>query len=196
MPYVIGITGNIACGKSTVARMLKQLGAEVIDADQVVHRLMRRGSNIWRRVIDEFGPSVLTPDGEIDRAALGAIVFRDPNALARLEAIVHPEVIRVISERVGESSAKVLVVEAVKLIESGLHKKCDSVWIVTCTREQQIERLMNERGLSRSDAEVRLQAQPALDEKLKLADVVIDNSGSEDDTWRQVTKAWRSVIRE
>lgn len=194
MPVVIGVTGNIACGKSTVAKLLGELGAEVVDADEVVHELMAPGSEVWREIVAEFGHGILKPNAEIDRAALGAIVFSDPTALARLERIVHPAVIATVNGLIATSRAEVVAVEAVKLIESGMSRGYDSVWVVTCTREQQLARLRRERGLTREEAEARLQAQPSLEEKLRLADVVIDNSGSLEDTWRQVKAAWKRVI--
>lgn len=193
MPIVIGVTGNIACGKSTVSNMLGQLGAEVIDADKVVHTLMQPKSEVWRRIVEEFGQGVLKPNGEIDRAVLGGIVFDDPEALGRLERIVHPAVTEAVRVMIQQSKAKVVVVEAVKLIEAGMHRGYDSVWVVTCRHEQQLARLMGERGLTREEAEARLGAQPSLEEKLRQADVVIDNSGSLEDTWRQVRAGWEKA---
>ena len=190
MPIVIGVTGNIACGKSTVSNMLGQLGAEVIDADKVVHTLMQPKSEVWRRIVEEFGQGVLKPNGEIDRAVLGSIVFDDAEALRRLERIVHPAVTAAVRAMVQHSKAKVVVVEAVKLIEAGMHRGYDSVWVVTCRHEQELARLMRERGLTREEAEARLGAQPSLEEKLRQADVVIDNSGSLEDTRRQVKAGW------
>lgn len=193
MPIVIGVTGNIACGKSTVSNMLGQLGAEVIDADKVVHTLMQPKSEVWRRIVEEFGQGVLKPNGEIDRAVLGSIVFDDAEALRRLERIVHPAVTAAVRAMVQHSKAKVVVVEAVKLIEAGMHRGYDSVWVVTCRHEQELARLMRERGLTREEAEARLGAQPSLEEKLRQADVVIDNSGSLEDTRRQVKAGWEKV---
>lgn len=193
MPIVVGVTGNIACGKSTVSNMLGQLGAEVIDADKVVHTLMEPGSEVWRRIVEEFGRGILKPSGEIDRVTLGAIVFDDPEALRRLEGIIHPAVIETVRTMTRRSKAKVVVVEAVKLIEAGMHRGYDSVWVVTCRHEQQLARLMRERGLTRDEAEARLGAQPSLEEKLRQADVVIDNSGSLENTWQQVKAGWERV---
>lgn len=193
MPVVIGVTGNIACGKSTVARMLGQLGAEVIDADSVVHQLMKPDGEVWRRIVEEFGRGILKPNGEIDRAALGAVVFGNPAALAKLERIVHPAVIETVDAMIASSAADVVVVEAVKLVESGMHRNYDSLWVVVCDREQQLARLMEERKLTREEAEARLAAQPTLEDKLRHANVVIDNSGSLEDTRRQVEAAWRRL---
>ena len=192
-PFLVGITGNIGTGKSTVAEMLADLGAETIDADKVAHRVMRHGTDAYERIVEAFGAAIVTPHGEIDRKALGEIVFSDPRALARLEAIVHPATLEAIDRRVTAASAPVVVVEAIKLIESGLAERCDSVWVVTCRREQQIERLVRHRDLSREEARQRVDAQPPQEEKVEQADVVIDNSGSLSMTRKQVEAAWVEV---
>jgi Dephospho-CoA kinase (EC 2.7.1.24) len=132
MPYIIGLTGNIATGKSTVARMLRDLGATVIDADRVAHEVMRAGTPVHRAVVETFGPQVLRPDGEIDRARLGAVVFSDPQALAQLEAIVHPAVLEEVARRIAAAPTPVVVVEAIKLIESGMAEAFDALWVTTC----------------------------------------------------------------
>jgi dephospho-CoA kinase len=187
---LIGLTGNIGTGKSTVAAMLAELGAEVIDADQVAHEVMRAGTPAHERIIEIFGPGVLGPDGEIDRARLGAIVFADAAALARLEAVVHPATLEAIGRRVAATSADVVVVEAIKLIESGMAEECDSVWVTACRPEQQIHRIVGGRGLSRAEAERRVRAQPPQEEKIARADVVIDTAGSLSRTRAQVRAAW------
>lgn len=192
--YLIGLTGNIACGKSTVAQMLAELGADVIDADRLVHRLMEPGGDCWRAIVERFGQGVLRPDGTIDRARLGEIVFRDPAALAELESMLHPAARRLAERRIAASRKPVVVLEAVKLVEAGWRPLVDSLWVVTCRREQQIERLMRDRGLSRAEAKQRVDAQPPVEEKLKQADVVIDNSGSLEETRRQVQEAWARIL--
>jgi dephospho-CoA kinase len=190
---LIGLTGNIGTGKSTVAAMLAELGAEVIDADHVAHEVMQAGTLGHRRVIEAFGPDVLDPDGEIDRARLGAIVFADPAALMRLEAIVHPATLEAINRRVAATPAAVVVVEAIKLIESGMADGCDSVWVTTCRPEQQVHRIMGGRGLTRAQAEQRVRAQPPQEEKIAHADVVIDTTGSLSRTRAQVQAAWERL---
>ena len=194
LPLVVGLTGNIGTGKSTVTRMLSELGAEVIDADKVAHEMMRAGTLVHAEIVEAFGREVLSPAGEIDRKRLGALVFADPTALARLEALTHPATITAISRRIGVSSAAVVVVEAIKLIESGMAAAYDSVWVVTCTPEQQIRRIVAQRGLSRKEAEQRVQAQPSQAEKIARADVVIDNSGPLSRTREQVHAAWERLI--
>ena len=191
--YVIGLTGNIATGKSTVLNVLAQLGAEVIDADKIAHQVTAPDGPAYAAVVEAFGPEILREDGTIDRAKLGRIVFRDPEALKRLERLTHPAVGAIIAQRIAEARAPVVVIEAIKLIEAGLHKNVDAVWIVTAPREQQIQRLMQTRGLSRAEAEMRIDAQPPIEPKLPLADVVIENAGSLDELREQVLAAWQNI---
>ena len=193
---LIGLTGNIACGKTTVTRQLQSLGAYVIDADSFIHEILRKGGPAYRPVLEEFGEGILAPDGEIDRRALGNIVFSDPDKLRRLEEIEHPIVRQIIDERIKSAPQPVVVLDAIKLIESGWAARCDSIWVVTCRREQQIERLMKTRNYSQAEAETRVDAQSPQDLKVRSANVVIDNSGSLQDTRRQVLDAWqRRVLR-
>jgi len=194
MPYRIGLTGNIACGKSTVGQVLAARGAEYVDADSLVHRLMVAGTPETERIVARFGPAVRAADGSIDRAALGAVVWRDPAALEDLETIVHPGVRVEIRRRLAESSAAALVVDAIKLVESGLHHELDALWVVTCIPEQQFRRLMEARGLSEQQARERIAMQPPQEEKVRHATVVIDNSGSLAETERQVDEAWRRAV--
>jgi len=189
-PFVIGLTGNIACGKSTVAGILATFGAEVIDADRVARQVMAPPGPVYQAVVREFGTAILAPDGSIDRRKLGQIVFSDPAALRRLDALVHPETVAAIRRIIAASSARVVVVEAVKLIEAGLHHVCDALWIATCRKDQQIERLVRQRHLTRAEAIQRVAAQEPVETKLALADVVIDTSGTVEDTRRQVEEAW------
>lgn len=190
MPYVIGLTGNIGCGKSTVATMLRELGAEVIDADRVAHRVMAPGGLAFDAVVREFGVDILGPDGSIDRRKLGQIVFNDPTALRRLDALVHPHTSAEIRRLIEDSTAPVVVVEAIKLIESGTYRICNAVWLVTCPREQQARRLIEGRGLSLAEAEKRIDAQSPASEKLPFATDVIDNRDGLDRTRQQVIEAW------
>jgi len=191
--YIIGLTGNIGTGKSTVAQMLASLGAEAIDADLIAHELMAPGTPTWQAIVREFGQGILREDGRIDRSKLGDIVFTDPQALARLEAILHPAVIQEVNCRICTSHAQVIVVEAIKLIETGMHSAYDALWVVTCQPEQQIARLMAQRRMSQEEIRQRMAAQSPQSAKVALADIVIDNSGSLDETRAQVERAWHTL---
>ena len=192
--YTIGLTGNIGCGKSTVLCMLEALGGRIIDADKLAHQVMEPGSDVWYAIVEAFGQAIVAPDGRIDRPALGRIVFSDPQALRRLEALVHPAVDAEIHAQIEAATEPVVVIEAIKLVEAGLHRDLDALWIVTCSREQQFERLIRQRGMSYEAARQRIEAQAPIEDKLALASVVIDNSGSLDDTWRQVLAAWERIF--
>uniref|UniRef100_A0A831TGM9 Dephospho-CoA kinase n=2 Tax=Thermorudis TaxID=1649508 RepID=A0A831TGM9_9BACT len=192
-PYVIGLTGNIACGKSLVLRALAELGAETIDADQVAREVMSRGSPVLEDVVRAFGPEVMNPDGNLDRRALARIVFSDPEQLARLESIVHPSVVELIRQRVAESRSPVVVIDAIKLFEAGLAGDCDEVWVVTCKPEQQLARLMARDRIGEEEALLRIRAQPPQEEKVRRADRVIDNSGAIEETIAQVRAAWEAL---
>lgn len=194
-PVLIGLTGNIACGKSTVARMLAEKGAYVIDADAIAHEVIRKGTPAYEAILRRFGKDILGPDEEIDRRRLGEIVFRDPIALRDLEAIVHPAVLVEIQQRIQACpEAPAIVIEAIKLIESGFARACDAVWVVTCSESEQIHRLMKDRGLTEEEARIRIRAQPPQEEKIRQADVVIDNNGSLEATRRQIDQAWRKWV--
>jgi dephospho-CoA kinase len=193
MPYRIGLTGNIACGKSTVGRLLVARGAEYVDADRLVHALMEPGTPEHARIVERFGPDVLTADRQIDRPKLGGIVFADPAALRDLEAILHPGVRAEIRRRLAASTAQIFVVDAIKLLEGGLAREMDAVWVVTCPREEQVRRLMAERGLSEEQAAIRISAQNPQEEKVRQATVVIENGGTLADTERQVEAALAAI---
>jgi dephospho-CoA kinase len=191
--FLIGLTGNIASGKSTVRRMLEQLGARTIDADALAHAVLRKGTPAWRAVVEAFGQEVLHPDGQVDRQKLGDRVFGDPAKLQQLEAITHPAISTQLALLLLEAREPVVVVEAVKLIEAGLHLFCDAVWIVTAPLPEAKRRLMQERSLSEAEAEARLRAQPPLEEKLKVAAAMIDNGGSIEATRVHVMRAFASI---
>ena len=192
---LIGLTGNIATGKSEVARMLVELGAHVIDADQVAHDVMRPGGSAYGAVVAAFGPQILAADGTIDRGKLGAIVFRDPVALQWLEAAVHPATIVEVGRRIAQAPEQVIVVEAIKLIEAGMHRLYDALWVVTAPRSLQIARLVARRGLTEEEAALRVDAQPPQEEKAALADLVIVNDGNLGLLREQVELAWAAIQR-
>lgn len=192
--YVIGLTGNIGTGKSVVRRMLEHLGAYGMDADALAHRVIAKGAPGYRPVVETFGRWVLTPDGQIDRGRLGKLVFSDPEALETLEKIVHPLVDQAIDYIVKRAKQPVVVIEAIKLIESSIASQCDSIWVVDAPREAQLARLMKNRKMSEVDARRRIDAQPPQQEKLAAAQVVIKNTGSFQETWRQVVYAWQRFV--
>ncbi len=194
--YLIGLTGNIACGKSTVLAMLRERGAAVIDADQVTRQVQQPGEPVYQQIVEAFGETILVePGGPINRQRLGAIVFSDPQALRRLEQIVHPAVHARILAWLDDAAtyARVAVIDAVKLLEAGWKQVCDAVWVVTCTPDQQLRRLMETRGMSESEARMRIVAQPPQESRVAQADVVIDNSGALDATRAQVDAAWGRI---
>ena len=192
--FVIGLTGNIGTGKSVVRRMLEHLGAYGIDADALAQRTYARGAPGYQAVIKQFGHWIVTPDGEIDRGRLGRIVFADPQALAILEEIVHPLVNQAIDFLVKRSVQPVIVVEAIKLLEAGLDKKCNSIWVAAAPKEVQLTRLTMKRRMRKAEAFQRIEAQPAQELKIAAALVVINNVGSIEDTWRQVIAGCKQIL--
>jgi dephospho-CoA kinase len=191
--YLIGLTGNLGSGKSTVRKMLEQLGARGIDADALAHVVIQRGSPTWRAIVDAFGVDVLQPSGWIDRRKLGTRVFADSAALQKLESFVYPAVGALTKELLHVAREPVVVIEAIKLVEAGMHLWCDALWVVTCSPVVQIERVMRARRMREEDARARLAAQGSLESKLRLAQVVIDNSGDENATRTQVEQAWKAM---
>lgn len=189
-PFVIGVTGAIATGKSTVLAMLAELGADTIDADRLYHELIAPGTPLNTALADRFGAGIVAPDGTIDRRALGVIVFSDPTALQDLDRITHPAVISAARDRIASSAAAVVAIDAVKLVESGMDALCDRVWVVTCDDASQLARLQARNALSIDEARRRIAAQPPLEPKLARADLVIDNSGDRESTRAQVAVAW------
>ena len=192
--YVIGLTGNIATGKSVVRRMLEHLGAYTIDADALSHRATAKGAPGYKPVVENFGKWILNADGEINRGKLGELVFRDPSALEKLEDIIHPLVEQAVDVLVKRASQSVVVIEAIKLLESQLRQGCDSVWVAYAPEEIQIERIMRKRGLTREQAIQRISAQSPQSDKVAAADVVIRNIGSYEDLWKQVNNAWKQAV--
>jgi len=190
VPYIIGLTGNIACGKSTVLAMLRSLGAATLDADLLVHEMYEPGDPVYYAVIDAFGADILGQDAVIDRRELGRKVFGDPAALARLEAITHPAVIERTWTWVERQTVPVVVIDAVKLIEAGIADDCDAIWIVTCPLAEERRRLLTRPGMTEAEADRRLAAQEPEAAKVARADVVIDNGGTVEETRAQIERAW------
>jgi dephospho-CoA kinase len=194
---LIGLTGGIACGKTTVAQMLTGRGATVIDADQIARHVVRPGSAGLGAIMASFGAEVRGADGTLDRPRLGAIVFADPQARKRLEAITHPliaaESMRRLSEALGDNPPLV-VYDAALLVESGRADQFRPLVVVKTSRESQIARLMSRDGLDRSAAESRLSSQMDVEAKAAVADHVIDNSGTLAETEQQVEQLWEALV--
>jgi dephospho-CoA kinase len=192
--YVIGLTGSIGTGKSVVRRMLEHLGAYGIDADALSHRAIAKDAPGYQPVVEAFGKFILDADGQIDRVKLGRLVFSDPEALKRLESIVHPLVMKAVDLIVSRSTQNVIVIEAVKLIDTGLNGASDSLWVVYAPEEIQLSRLMQNRGMTEKDARQRINSQTTQELQLNTADVIIKNVSSYEDTWRQVVSNWKKNI--
>jgi dephospho-CoA kinase len=193
--FVVGLTGPMGAGKSTVAAMLRELGAKVLDADALVHDEQLRGTVGYSAIVQTFGTKVLGDDKEIDRSKLAAEVFGDPTKLRRLEQILHPRVIaRVLEARSMLPAEAVLVVEAIKLLDGDLRKACDRIWVVVAPRATMIERLRL-RGMSAREAELRLAQQLSEDQFRAAADAVIVNDGDREGTRERVAVAWAGLRR-
>lgn len=196
---IIGLTGGIGCGKSTAAKILRELGAEVLDADVIGHQVYRQGTSGFRALVAEFGPEIVGQDGEVDRKRLGAIVFSDPARLEQLNHIVHPLIRSAIESRIEqgrrEGRAPATVVEAAILLEAGWRDLVDEVWVVSSGRDQVVERLEEQRGLSRSATQARIAQQMSDADRRAAGDVVIENGDSIADLRRQVEALWDERVR-
>lgn len=186
----VALTGGIASGKSTVCQMLEEKGCQILDADKIAHELILPGNPCYQPVVETFGHDILAPNGRIDRSKLGARVFRDPAELARLNQIIHPEVKRKILARLDALSRQRyephVVVDVSVLFESGFHQNFEFLIVVSCTIQQQLERLQLRNDLPKIEARRRLSSQWSLEEKARRANFVIDNSGSLENTRYQV----------
>jgi len=174
--------------------MLEHLGAYGIDADALAHRAIAQGAPGYKPLVETFGKWILAQDGQVDRARLGSLVFSDPEALRQLEDIVHPLVSQAVDVLVQRSKYTVIVVEAIKLLESDLRPRCDSIWVTTAPPEIQLARLMKRSGLSEDAARQRISQQSSQQQKIAAAQVVIHNFGSYEDTWKKVTAAWQKLF--
>ena len=195
----IGLTGGIGSGKSTVAGMLGELGAPIMDADKVAHTTYAPGGPAYDAVIAAFGRTVIAADGTIDRKQLGAIVFGKPDELKRLTSIVWPATNESIRANVAELRRKgetmPIVVEAAILIEAGWHRLFDEIWLVRASRSQVLERIERQRGLKPAETEARIAAQLSDDERAKHATLIIENSGSLDELRATLKKTWQAALK-
>ncbi|MCC6453411.1 MAG: dephospho-CoA kinase [Caldilineaceae bacterium] len=191
---VIGLTGNIATGKSTVLEYLARLGAYIIDADKLAHQALTPEGPAYQAVIGEFGSAILNADKTVNRKALGSIVFKNADLLNKLEQIVHPAVFDMTLKLVEASPSSVIVLEAVKLLEAGpMFSQCDEVWVVTARPEVQLRRLMETRGMDEPTARQRMGMQSPQAAKINQADRVIDNSGTLEELYAQLDEIWAAL---
>jgi len=192
---LVGLTGGIGSGKTTVARMLEARGAVVFDADLLARDAIAAGTPGRERVLERFGPNVLAPGGDIDRDAIAAVVFADPAARRDLEAIVHPEVRRLFAEgaEAYEDSDAVVVFSAPLLVETGMHTAFEVLVVVSAPTETQVDRLLRGRGMSESAIRQRIDAQLPLEEKAAVADVLIDNEGTLEELEGQIDRVWAEL---
>jgi dephospho-CoA kinase len=195
----VGLTGGLACGKSFVGDLLVELGCSLIQADELGHQVLAPGGEAYDAVIGEFGSDIVNGGGQIDRNVLASLVFNAPERLARLNALVHPPVLRREEALAAGYAARephgVLVVEAAILIETGSYKRFDRIILVTCREDQQVERAMRREGSTEADVRARLRRQMPLDEKRKFAHFVIDTSGEKEDTLRQTRAVYDELRR-
>ncbi len=193
---VIGVTGNLGSGKSTVCQVLAKLGATIIDADELAHKTYKPHSQTWQELINTFGKDILKANEEIDRQKLGQIVFSHPDALAKLNQIVHPRAYRMAQEKIEDyhrQGAKAIVVEATLLIEAGWTDLVNKVWLVVAPENVAIQRLTQHEGINEAQTLTRLKAQMPAEEKMKYADEVIYNDGDIPQLEAKVTKLWHAL---
>ena len=195
----VGLTGGLACGKSFVGEALAGFGCLLIRADELGHEVLAPGGAVFEPDVNEFGAGILDAEGHIDRRKLAARVFNDPAALARLNALVHPAVVRREEELIAGFAARepkgIAVVEAAILIETGSYKRFDRLILVTCSVEQQVARAVHRDGVSEAEVRSRLSRQMPLEEKRKFADFVIDTSGAKEETLRQTRAVYEALRR-
>jgi dephospho-CoA kinase len=191
---LVGLTGGLGAGKSTVARMLADRGAVLVDADELAHRALEPGSPVYRQVCELFGDEVMTPSGELDRAAIAATVFSDSERRRALESIVHPEVFRMLAEIVQarRETDDIIVFDAPLIVETGFHDACDVVVVVTAAEEERVARVAG-RGMTPDQARARIRAQIGDEERAAVADVVIPNDGDMDALKGRVDDLWERL---
>ena len=191
--FILGITGNIACGKSTVAGMFKAKDCQLIDADCLGHKILSIGTCVYLKIVKLFGRGILKPDNSIDRVKLGKIVFSNSMAMVKLNGILHPELIRRIKQAIRNSKQRIIILDAALIVEAGLSGLVDKLVVVTAKRSQQILRSQKSLRLSRKDAILRMKSQISQKAKLSFADFIIDNSGGVSKTQKQVVKIRRQL---
>ncbi|WP_378956375.1 dephospho-CoA kinase [Pelosinus sp. sgz500959] len=194
--YTIGLTGGIASGKSTVSAMLRKLGAYIIDADEIARKIVMPNEPAWHDIVAHFGNEILLPDGRINREVLGQKIFKDKAERQCLEKITHPYIENEVQKSIAHAKSigeQVVVLDVPLLFEVGWGKMVDRIWVVYVEKEVQLSRLMDRNHLTRQQAQERVDAQMSLDEKVKQADVVINNNLDIEHARMQVAAAWRKI---
>lgn len=194
---VIGITGGIASGKSTISKILKEMGAYIIDADEIGREVVQKGEKAYNEIVRYFGDDILLDSGEINRKKLGNIVFSDPEELKVLNDITHPEIVERISEKVDDlkrNEVRTIVIDAAILFEMGLNKHCDSIWFIQTDRETQLNRLMERDRFDSKNAQNRIKRQHENENNIAFADVIINNDKSLDEIKEEVKEIWDKTI--
>lgn len=195
----VGLTGGISTGKTTIARLLVEKGAFLIDLDEAAHQLQQTDTEVWREIVATFGENILNPDRTIDRNKLGIMVFSDSEKLKRLNEIVHPAVFRTWKKRMAEIESQrpdaIILTDIPLLIEIGAQERFDLVLLVYIPPAEQLKRLILRNGYSREYAEKRVASQMSIEEKVKYARIVIDNQGSIEEAEKRVDEAWQELLR-
>ena len=200
MALIVGLTGGIVGGKSTVASMFKDLGAKIIDADKLGHSVILPNKPAWKKIVKIFGKDIIQNDLTIDREKLGKIVFANKSLLKKLNKITHPEITKMIIKEINlvknktHNQEKVLIIDAALIYEAKIDRFMDKIIVVYIDKEEQIKRLIKRNNLSEDEASQRIKSQMSMEEKAKMADYVIDNSNSLDKTKKQVEKIWQSLV--
>jgi len=200
MALIIGLTGGIVSGKSTVARMFKDLGAKIIDADILGHSVILPYKSAWKKIVKLFGEDILRNNLTIDREKLGKIVFADQALLKKLNEITHPEIIKLIKKEINmarnktHNQEKILLIDAALIYEAKIDRLMDKIIVVYIDEDEQIKRLIKRNNLSKDEASQRVKSQIPMKEKIKIADYVIDNNDTLDKTKKQVETIWREIV--
>ncbi len=197
--FLVALTGGIASGKSTVCRLLQDKGARVLDSDALAREVVRKGQPAWREIVDHFGNEILTPEGEIDRARLAEIVFSDAEERSFLNKVTHPRVFQLMAQRLLEMEEQgggdeVVILDIPLLVEAGAARSFDLNLVVDATPEIQVERLVLQRGVSEEEAWARIRAQASREERLRHADLVIENHGTLEELAANVERAWKEIL--
>lgn len=196
--YIIGLTGSIASGKSTVSRILSACGAPIVDADLIARHIAQHGEEGWQKIVETFGEDVLLPDGELDRMKVGEMIFHNEEKRAQLDHIMHPIILHRIERQLdtlAQEGYAAAVVDVPLLLELGWQDKVDAVWLVAVSPSVQKMRLMARNNLTEEQAEARIASQMSIEDKRRYSDVIIENDGTQEETARFVRQQWHELMR-